>query len=100
MIKEINELLKRENAYLKLSNCCRLHRWKKDALNGDVDYLMAEFSIERAFDYQVYIRSRDWRGIINEVIDAHQRAFGSICDKLINALGAGYLIDGGVHKIG
>ena len=100
MKREIEELLMCENAGLKLSNCCRLHRWRKDALKGDVDCLMAEFSIERAFDYQVYIHSRDWRGIINEVIDAHQKAFGSVCDKLINDLGAGYLIDGSVYKIG
>lgn len=100
MKREIDELLMCENAYLKLSNCCRLHRWRKDALNGDVDYLMAEFSIERAFDYRANISSRDWRGIIDEVIDAHQRAFGSVCDKLINDLGVGYLIDGSVHKIG
>ena len=100
MIKEINELLKRENAYLKLSNCCRLHRWKKDALNGDVDYLMAEFSIDRAFDYRAHINSRDWRGIIDEVIDAYHRAFEYVGKKLASELRAGYIFTKGVIDVG
>ena len=100
MIKEINELLKRENAYLKLNNCCRLHRWKKDALNGDVDYLMAEFSIERAFDYRAYISSRDWRGIIDEVIDAYQRAFEYVGKKLSSELRSGYIFSKEVIDVG
>ena len=100
MIKEINELLKRENAYLKMSNCCRLHRWKKDALNGDVDYLMAEFSIERASDYRAYISSRDWRGIINEVIDAYQRAFECVGENLSSELRSGYILSKEVIDVG
>lgn len=100
MKKEINELLKRENAYLRLSNCCRLHRWKKDALNGDVDYLMAEFSIERAFDYRSHISSRDWRGIIDEVIDAYQRAFEYVGEKLSSELRAGYIFKREVIDVG
>lgn len=100
MKKEINELLKRENAYLRLSNCCRLHRWKKDALNADVDYLMAEFSINRAFDYRSCISSRDWRGIIDEVIDAYQRAFEYVGEKLSSELRAGYILSKGVIDVG
>ena len=100
MIKEINELLKKENAYLRISNCCRLHRWKKDALKGDVDYLMAEFSIERASDYRAYISSRDWRGIIDEVIDAYQRAFECVGENLASELSSGYILSKEVIDVG
>ena len=61
---------------------------------------MAEFSIERAFDYRANISSRDWRGIIDEVINAYHRAFEYVGEKLSSELRAGYILSKEVIDVG
>lgn len=91
MKKEIETLLNSENSYLKLNNFCELHRWQKNAFGEPVDCLQAEFSITRAFDYLEYITARDWQGVVEQVREAHVKAFAKASEILSTELKAGYI---------
>ena len=91
MKKEIETLLNGENSYLNLNKFCRLHRWQKNAFGELVDCLIAEFSIVSAFDEIETITARNWREIIEQVREAHKKAFESAGKRLSNELKAGYI---------
>lgn len=91
MKKEIENLLKSENAYLDLNKFCCLHRWQKNAFGEPVDCLKVEFSITSTFDYREEITARDWRGIVEQVREAHTRAFAKASEVLSTELKAGYI---------
>lgn len=91
MKKEIENLLNSENAYLDLNKFCCLHRWQKNAFGEPVDCLKVEFSITSAFDYREEITARDWRGIVEQVREAHTRAFAKASEVLSTELKAGYI---------
>lgn len=91
MKKEIENLLNSENAYLDLNKFCCLHRWQKNAFGEPVDCLKVEFSITSTFDYREEITARDWRGIVEQVRDAHTRAFAKASEVLSTELKAGYI---------
>lgn len=91
MKKEIENLLNSENAYLDLNKLCCLHRWQKNAFGEPVDCLKVEFSITSTFDYREEITARDWRGIVEQVRDAHTRAFAKASEVLSTELKAGYI---------
>lgn len=89
MKKEVENLLKEKDGYLKLSNFCTLHRWQSNALGENVDCLKADFSITSAFDYCEQITARDWQGIVEQVREAHARAFAQASNILSNELKSG-----------
>ena len=91
MKKEIENLLNSENAYLDLNKFCCLHRWQKNAFGEPVDCLKVEFSITSAFDYREEITARDWREIVEQVREAHTRAFAKASEVLSTELKAGYI---------
>lgn len=91
MKKEIENLLNSENAYLDLNKFCCLHRWQKNAFGEPVDCLKVEFSITSTFDYREEITARDWRGIVEQVREAHTRAFAKASEVLSTELKAGYI---------
>lgn len=91
MKKEIENLLIEQDGYLKLNNFCTLHRWQKNAFGEPVDCLQAEFSITSAFDYLEYITARDWQGVVEQVREAHIKAFAKASEILSTELKAGHI---------
>lgn len=91
MKKEIENLLESENAYLDLNKYCSLHRWQKNAFGEPVDCLKVDFSITTTYDYSEYITARDWRGVVEQVREAHTRAFANASEVLSTELKAGYI---------
>ena len=91
MKKEIENLLNSEKGYLKLNAYCELSRWQKDALGGHVDRLQAVFSIVHAFDYIEEITERTCQGVLQQVEEAHNKAFANAAKVLAIELKNGYI---------
>jgi len=91
MKKEITTLLNSEDATLKINKFCILRRWTKNWCGYDVDCLVAEFSITHAFSHRCEIKARDWRGIVEEVLEAQTEAFTKAMNECNKNLKHGYL---------
>lgn len=91
MKKEIEKLLKSEDAYLKLNKFCTLHRWTKNAFGEQVDCLRAEFSILHEFDHLKELTARDWRGIVEQVCELQQKVLKVVGETLSKELKNGYI---------
>ena len=94
MKKEIEKLMESQDAYLDVNKYCTLHRWQQNAFGVPVDCLVAEFNITRAFDYIEDITARDWHGVVEQVREAHSRAFADAAKTLSTELKAGKLRGG------
>lgn len=90
-MKKINNLLKEENAELKINKFCLLYRYKKDALGRKVDVLKLNVSIITSCDASFEIKSRDSKGIIEEIKKCQNEAFQKISEKLNKGLENGHL---------
>lgn len=91
MKKEIEKLLKSEDAYLKLNKFCTLHRWTQNAFGERVDCLEAQFSVLSEFDYIEMVKSRIWREIVDEVCELQQKVFKVVGETLSKELKNGYI---------
>ena len=81
MKEKITELLKSENATLKINKFCTLHRWKKDALGSRADGIEVVFMIASGFISVSPIDSRNWRGVVDEVAEAQTLAFALAAEE-------------------
>lgn len=98
MKKEIEALLRSDDAVLRLNKFCELRRWKVYELGETepkYDGLKVVFNINHAHDYSDDIYSRDWEGIVEEVKRAQEQAFLTACEKLNTQLASGY----GIGKV-
>ena len=91
MKKEIENLIRSEDALLRLSPFCTLHRWTKDEIGTPVDYLTADFWILSSHDASIEIKSRDWNGILVEVQEAQTRIFAEAAKILNREIANGYI---------
>lgn len=91
MKTEIENLVRSEDALLRLSPFCALHRWTKDALGTPVDHLTADFRILSSHDASIEIKSRDWNGILVEVQEAQTRIFAEAAKTLNREISNGYI---------
>lgn len=93
MKKDIMELLKSENGYLRINNISYLHRWTKDALGNEVDRLELEFDTINNVNFSIYereIKSRDYAGIISECQVITENFMTEVSKTLCNNMKAGY----------
>ena len=91
MKKEIENLIRSEDALLRLSPFCALHRWTKDGIGNPVDHLTADFRILSSHDASIEIQSRDWNGILAEVQEAQARVFAEAAKTLNREIANGYI---------
>lgn len=91
MKKEIENLVRSEDALLRLSPFCALHRRKKDGIGTPVDHLTADFRILSSHDASVEIQSRDWNGILVEVQEAQTQVFAEAAKTLNREISNGYI---------
>jgi len=92
MKANIMELVKSEEGTYRLNKFCYLYRWTKSGLNEVVDELILKFDAMNgvSFGSFIYIRSRDYEGIIAECNKAITDHFTNAANKLTSNLRAGY----------
>jgi len=96
MKKEIEALLRSDDAVLRLNQFTRLTRWKVYELGKiepKYDGLEVSFSINSAIEYTQEIKARDWQGIVEEVKEATTTAFELASERLNKELSNGYVLE-------
>lgn len=93
MKEEILALIEKEEGVFVLNNISFLNRWTKSGTGKTVDELTVDFTTMNGVDF-VYsskeIVSRDYDGIINEVIIATQEYLQEVSNELCKNLKNGY----------
>lgn len=88
MKKEIKALLEQNKGELAINAFCKLTHEKTDAY----DYLFVDFyGAERVTEK---IESRDWKGIVDEVMERQSAYYAHIAERLNKKLSDGTLFDG------
>ena len=99
MKKEINELLKQEDGFLKINELFKLHRWQHTKemdpthLGRDIDCLELEMtnSYGRTRAASVRLESRAIPELQEEIEQAMRKMMSEYTDTLASSLKGGYL---------
>ena len=92
MKKDILKLIESDDCVLRINEISYLHRWKRNALDVEVDELTITFSfVVGVGGGAVYhIGARDYDGIINEIERCTKDYLKTCADKAVKDLRNGY----------
>lgn len=101
MKKEINELLKCKNGYIRINRITRLRRWQEDALGDKVDRLEVVFDnpTGSVSFFSKDIKSREFKDIVAEIEDATREFLQTWQQEVISEIHNGRIIHPDVVKI-
>ena len=86
MKNKIKDLIKSEKGCIRINPFCMVQRSKTDIYGNACDVLQVVIQIGNSYQHISEIRSRKYSDIVEEIKEAHKRAFDQIHNELLDQL--------------